>query len=163
MKEALRESLKEHAMKQYVDSTNGEGLNIFYSNACYSCGEEGHFSQYCTKERKEYLGYFPTTEVKFDPREIEALIITEKTRKGKRRQPQNNTIFTEKDLSHITCYRCKDLSHYASQCPEKKPRIQGAYIITKKPRDMSEFICFRCKEPGHLARECSDQMKAGAE
>ena len=94
---------------------------------------------------------------------MEELIGTKKSRKRKSMYPQNNPISAEKDLSHITCYRCKDLGHYASKCPEKKPRIQGAYIITKKPRDMSEVICFRCKEAGHFARGCLDQMKVGAE
>ena len=65
MKEALREVMKESMMKECVENPDGEGLNRFYSNACYSCGE-GHFSQYCTKERKEYLGYFPTDAIEFD-------------------------------------------------------------------------------------------------
>ena len=74
MKEALRESLKEHVMKEDVEDHDGESLNRFYSNACYSCGEEGHFSQYCMKENQEYLGDFPIEEVEFDPHEIEELI-----------------------------------------------------------------------------------------
>ena len=79
-------------MKDVVEDPEEEGLNRFYSNACYSCGGEGHYSQYCTKEREEYLGDFSIAEVKFDPQEIEALIITEKSRKRKRRHPQSNSI-----------------------------------------------------------------------
>ena len=160
MKEALREVMKEPVIKEDPD---GEGLNIFFAPVCYSCGEEGHFSEYCMKEGQEYLGDFPTAEVKFDPQEIEALVITEKSRKRKRRQPQNNLIYAEKDLSHITCYRCKDLGHYASKCPEKKPRTQRVDTISKKPKDLSKVICFRCKEAGHYATKCPDKMKAGAE
>jgi hypothetical protein len=162
-KEALMESLEAPVMKEAVEDPDGEGLNRFFAQACYSCGEEGHFSQYCPKESQEYLGDFQTAEVKFDPQEIEALIITERPKKRRRRHPQNNPISAEKDLSNITCYRCKDLGYYADKCPEKKLKIQGAYIITKQPRDMSKVICFHCKEAGHFARECSDQMKAGAE
>ena len=84
MKEALRESLRKPMMKEDVDDPDGESLNRFYSNACYSCGEEGHFSQYCTKERKEYLGYFPTEAIEFDPQGIECKIRTKKTRKRKK-------------------------------------------------------------------------------
>ena len=51
MKEALREVMKEPVMKECVEDPDGESLNRFYSNAYYSCGEEGYFSQYCTKER----------------------------------------------------------------------------------------------------------------
>ena len=119
-KEALGEILEGCMVKEVNEDPDGEGLNRFQAHACYSCGEEGHYSQYCTNEREEYHGDFSTTQVKFDPREIEVLIITEKSRKGKQRHPQNNPISTEKDLSHITCYRCKDLGHYAHKCPEKK-------------------------------------------
>ena len=160
VKEDLGESLRKPVMKEDVDDPDGESLNRFYSNACYSCGEEGHFSQYCTKESQEYLGNFPTEEVEFDRQEIEELIGTKKSRKRKSMYPQNNPIFAEKDLSQITCYRCKDLGHYTSKCPARKPRTQGAKITTRKPLDLSEVICLRCKGVGHFVRECSDPRKA---
>ncbi|KAM3407683.1 hypothetical protein ACQJBY_001198 [Aegilops geniculata] len=163
MRETLRENSEEPAMKEVIEDPDGEGLNRFFAQACYSCGEEGHFSEYCTKESQEYLGDFLIVEVKFDPQEIEALIITKKSRKRKRRHPQNNPISAEKDLSHITCYMCKDLGHYADRCPEKKPRTKRADIIPKKPKDLSEFICFRCKEAVHYATKFPNKMKAGAE
>jgi hypothetical protein len=163
MKEALREGMKEPVTKDDVEDPDEEGLIRFYSNACYSCGEKGHFSQYCTKERKENLGYFPIEEVEFDPQEIEALIGTKKSPKRKRIPPHDKSISTEKDLSHITCFRCKNSGHYYHECSDKKPRIQGVQKITRKPRDKSEAICFRCKEVGHYARECSDQKKAKTE
>ena len=84
MKEALREVMKEPVIKESVEDPDGESLNRFYTNACYSCGEEGHFSQYCTKERKEYLGYFPTEAIEFDPQGIKGLIRTKKPRKRKK-------------------------------------------------------------------------------
>ena len=98
-------------MKECVEDPDGEGLNRFYSNACYSCGEEGHFSLYCMKQSQEYLGDFPTEEVEFDPQELEELIGKKKSRKRRSMCPQNNPISAGKDLSHITCYRCKDLGH----------------------------------------------------
>jgi hypothetical protein len=101
--------------------------------------------------------------VEFDPQEIEGLIGTKKPRKRKQRHPRNNPISAKRDKSHITCFECKNVGHYAIDCPERKQITQGACTITKKPRDMSEVICFRCKEVGHFARECSDQKKAGAE
>ena len=103
MKEALRESLEGPVMEEVIEDPDGEGLNRFFAQVCYSCGEEGHSSEYCTKESQEYLGDFPIAEVKFDPQEIEALIITEKFRKRKRRHPLNNPISEEKDLSNVTC------------------------------------------------------------
>ena len=86
-----------------------------------------------------------------------------KTRKRKQRHPQNNPISAKRDKSHITCFECKDVGHYANDCLERKQGTQGAGTITKKPRDMPEVICFRCKEAGHFARDCSNHEKAGAE
>ena len=163
MKEALRGSLRKPVMKEDVDDPDGESLNRFYSNACYSCGEEGHFSQYCMKENQEYLGDFPIEEVEFDPHEIEELIGTKKSRKRKSMYPQNNPISAEKDLSQITCYRCKDLGHYASKCPARKLRTQGAKITTRKPLDLSEVICLCCKGVGNFSEECSDPRRASVE
>jgi hypothetical protein len=163
MKETLREGMKEPVTKDDVEDPDGEGLTRFYSKACYSCGEKGHFSLYCTKERKENPGYFPTEEVEFNPQEIEGLISTKKSPKRKRIPPQNNPISAEKDPSHITCFRCKNLGHYYHECPRKKARTKGAHRKTRRPIDKSEAIYFRCKEEGHFARECTDQKKAGAE
>ena len=87
MKETLREGMKEPVMKDDVEDPDGEGLTRFYSKACYSCGEKGHFSQYCTKERKENPEYFPIEEVEFHPREIEVMIGTKKSPKRKRIPP----------------------------------------------------------------------------
>ena len=112
------------------------------------------------KENQEYLGDFPIEEVEFDPHEIEELIGTKKSRKRKRMCPQNNPVSAEKGLSQITCYRCKDLGHYASKCPARKPRNQGAEITTRKPLDLSEVICLCCKGVGHFAVECTDLRRA---
>ncbi|KAE8802967.1 hypothetical protein D1007_21162 [Hordeum vulgare] len=161
MKEAIREGLEEPMMKEDVEDTD-EGLITLYPNACYTCGE-GNFSQYCTKERKDYLGDFPTKEVEFDLQEIEGLIGTKKSRKIKQSHPQNNPISTEKNLSHIRCSRCKDSCHYPNHFLEKKPRTHGAYIVTKKPRDLSEILCFQYKEPGHYSDKFLEKKKARVE
>ena len=84
---------------------------------------------------------FLTEEVEYDPQEIEALIGTEKSRK-------RNRLDSRKDLSHITCFRCKEPGHYFSGCPKRKPR------------DLSEVICFRCNEVRHFARDCPEEKEA---
>ena len=129
------------------------------TKSCYSCGVEGHISHNCLNGD---LVKFPTEEVEYDPQEIEALIGTEKSRKRNRLDSRNNPISTKEDLSHITCFRCKESGHYSSSCPKRKPRTQGGYVVTRKPRDLLEVICFCCSEAGRFARDCPKQKEACA-
>ncbi|KAE8782870.1 hypothetical protein D1007_43749 [Hordeum vulgare] len=108
-KDAVKETLKKKilegpVMNENIEDPDGQGLTRFFSNASYSCGEEGHYSQDCTKRSQEYLGNFPTEEVEFDPLEIEELAKMKESRK-KKKYPRKSQISADIDLSHVRCYK----------------------------------------------------------
>ncbi|KAE8801556.1 hypothetical protein D1007_22769 [Hordeum vulgare] len=103
-KDAVKETIKkkileEPVMNENIEDPDGQGLTRFFSNACYSCGEEEHYSQDCTKKSQEYLGYFPSEEVEFDPLEMKELAKIKESRK-KKKYPRKNQISADIDLSH---------------------------------------------------------------
>jgi hypothetical protein len=78
---------------------------------------------------------FPTTVVEYEVRDLLALEIPKRKKKIK-----------EKDNSKTSCWNCRELGHYAKECPE--PNMQrGTDLVT----------CQKCNQKGHYARRCKEK------
>src|SRR3954468_4837805 len=67
----------------------------------------------------------------------------------------------KKDISQLQCYNCKEMGHYASECPEKKKSQEDKQKLVKPKirKDFSQVMCKHCKELGHYANYCPEKMK----
>ena len=97
----------------------------------------------CPKKRER----FPTSEVRYEEHELEELLALERPKK------------TKKDISQLQYYNCKEMGHYASECPEKKKSQEDKQKLVKPKmrKDISQVICKHCKELGHYASYCLEK------
>ena len=114
--------------------------------ACKACGEIGHLTKECPDEWPHCDDY-PTEVTCFlcegnnhvpvqcqlypmvlqvSQQAKEGMLSTLKKTLGKPRK--------EKDLSHITCFKCKNGGHYANHCPQRKlqPKAKLGVVISQK-------------------------------
>jgi hypothetical protein len=84
------------------------------TKSCLTSRRQGHLPGNCLKKRER----FPTTVVEYEENEVRDLLALEIPKKKK---------IKEKDNSKVLCYKCKELGHYADQCPQKgnKENKQG--------------------------------------
>jgi hypothetical protein len=109
------------------------------TKCCYSCEEEGHLSRNCSKKRES----FPTTMVEYEENEVRDLLALEVPKTRKRR-------IKKRDNSEVQCFNCRELGHYARECPE--PNMQDSV-----KRDIRLITCYKCKQKGHYSDKCSEK------
>ena len=144
MKGALMVTLEEPVMKEDVKDTHkGNKIKVLHQVMLFMWRRRTHLPE-LSEWRSSIIPDIGSRVWPTGNRSLE----WKKSRK-------RNRLDSRKDLSHITCFRCEESGHYFSNCPNRKPRTQGGYVVIRKPRDLSEVVCFCCNEAGHFARDCS--------
>jgi hypothetical protein len=134
MSQLLRKTPEDGSPKMKVDLKVMETTHNPTTKCCYSCEEEGHLSRNCSRKRER----FPTTMVEYEESEVRDLLALEVTKKKKK-------MIKKKDNSKVQCFNCRELGHYARECPE--PNVQrGTNLVT----------CQKCNQKGHYADKCSE-------
>jgi hypothetical protein len=87
---------------------------------------------------------FSTTIVKYQENEVRELLALELPAKKKKKK--------KKDNSKVLCFKCKELGHYSSKCPEGNNRANTQGGMNK---DLSMITCFKCKQKGHYSNKCT--------
>src|SRR3954469_2760417 len=90
---------------------------------------------YYPRKRSRRPGTFPTFKITYEEHELEALLALEKPKK-------------KKDKSQVQCCHCKEMGHYANECPEKK----------QKYKENNQVWCNNCKELGHYVSTCPQKI-----
>src|SRR3954470_19265365 len=141
--------LGENFSQRANDNKDDKDVILEGTKACNICGDKDHTSKehedQCPKKRER----FPTFEMRYEEHELEELLALERPKKKK------------KDISQLQCYNCKEMGHYASDCPEKK-KNQGnkqEELLPKENKDIRQVMCFKCKELGHYAYKCLEKLQ----
>jgi hypothetical protein len=123
-------------LKRKMEDKDMEIAPNHTTKCCYSCEEEGHLSRDCRKKRE----CFSPTVVEYKENEVRDLLALERPKR-------------KKDNSKITCFKCKELGHYADQCPKLHHEVNMHDSIK---RDIQRVTCFKCKQKGHYSYNCSE-------
>jgi hypothetical protein len=90
-------------LKAKVEAKDKEEVPDTTAKSCLTSRKQERLPGNCTKKRER----FSTTVVEYQENEVTELLALELPTKKK------------KDLSHVTCFKCKQKGHYLNQCPEK--------------------------------------------
>jgi hypothetical protein len=139
MSQLLGKTPKDGRPKMKVENKIMGTTHNLTTKCCFTCEEEGHLSRDCLKKRKRY----PTMIVEYEENEVRDLLALEIPKKEKKKKKKK---IKEKDNSNTSYWNCRELGHYAKECPE--PNMQrGTDLVT----------CQKCNQKGYYARRCEEK------
>ena len=69
----------------------------------------------------------------------------------------------KRNFAHIKCYKCEDMGHFDSKCPNKLEKKDQAtqerqgnekHHMSKEEKTQFKRKCYSCRERGHMAYSC---------
>ena len=144
-------NMREDFSQRANDNKDDKNVILEGTQASNTFGYKEHASKehedQCPKKRERS----PT----YEEHELEELLALERPKK-KKKCPNPN----KEDITQVQCYNCKEMGHYANECPEKKNQgNKQEEVIPKEKKDISQVMCFKCKELGHYVNNCTEKMK----
>jgi hypothetical protein len=145
LSQLLARTPEDRRPKAKMESKDKEEAPDTTTKSCLTGGKQEHLSRNCTKQRER----FPTTIVEYQENELRELLALElPTKKKKKKQVH----------SKVLCFKCKELGHYASKCPERNNKANTQGSVKK---DLSMINCSKCKQKGHYSNKCIEKRTLG--
>ncbi|OQU77710.1 hypothetical protein SORBI_3009G091980 [Sorghum bicolor] len=141
---------------------------------CFKCRTWGHLTSMCPTKLLPQVEQekTPQAQVKINHDGDDLMKKKKKTRRGGRarhpKQIQDAKMMSKdqdkkRDLAHIKCFKCGDMEHFASKCPNKLEKKAQATLkrqgnekqhMSKEEKAQSKRSCYLCRERGHMAHSC---------
>jgi hypothetical protein len=83
--------------------------------------------------------------VEYEEKEVRDLLALERPKK-------------KKDTSKMWCFNCKELGHYAKECPEENNKANRQGSVKK---NLNHITCYTCKQQGHYSYRCTEKITSG--
>ncbi|KAL3638859.1 hypothetical protein CASFOL_016766 [Castilleja foliolosa] len=129
------------------EATNAVSWKMLWRK-CYSCGEYGHNSSMCSKQKAANKAVSSKIQRQIcygcrEPGHISSMCPKVKA--------ANNVVSSK--IQKRICYGCREPGHISSMCPKVKAANN---VVSSK---IQKRICYGCREPGHISSMCP-KMKA---
>jgi hypothetical protein len=133
----LGKTPEDRRSKMKVEVKDMETAPNATSKSCLAGGKQGCLPRNCSTKRER----FPTAMVEYEKKEVRDLLALERPKR-------------KKDTRKVCCFNCKELGHYAKECPEENNKANRPGGVKK---NLNHITCYTCKQHGHYSDQCTEK------